>query len=105
MQIGVIFATKEPEIAITGLDFKAPEGIKIDGVGEKEGLDITVAPATANTPAIEYESENEEVFIVEKDPSNDRHCVVTATGEGTATLTAKAGNVSTTVEITVSVLA
>ena len=97
----VVFATEEPQIAITGLDFKAPEGIHILNVGDEEGLDITVTPGSANTPVITYESDNEGVFIVEKDENDDRHCLLTAIGAGTATLTAKAGNVSATVSVTV----
>lgn len=97
----VVFATKEPETMITGLDFKAPEGISLLNVGDEEGLDITVLPYTGNTPKIEYESDNEEIFIVEADPTNDRHCKITAIGQGEANLTAKSGNISTTVKVTV----
>lgn len=97
----VIFATEVPEIPVTSLDFNAPEGITIAETGDKEGLDITVTPATANTPQITYESDNESVFTVEADIDNDRHCTITATGTGTANLTAKAGNVSTSVKVTV----
>lgn len=97
----VIFATEIPEVTVTSLDFKAPEGITIAETGDKEGLDITVTPETANTPKITYESDNEEVFTVEVDPNNDRHCTITATGIGEANLTAKAGNVTTSVKVTV----
>lgn len=97
----VIFATELPEVTVTSLDFKAPEGITIAETGNKEGLDITVTPETANTPAITYESDNQEVFTVEVDPNNDRHCTITATGTGEANLTAKAGNVTTSVKVTV----
>lgn len=99
---GVIFATSAPSIAITSLDFKAPEEITMETVGEKEGLYITVNPVTANTPKIVYETGNEAVFTVEADVNDNRHCIITATGEGTATLTAKAGNVTATVEVTVN---
>lgn len=97
----IVFATKEPEVAITGLDFKAPEGIKLQTVGDEEGLDITVTPANANTPVITYESDNQEIFTVEVDPNDNRHCKITAVGEGTANLIAKAGNVQTQVTVTV----
>lgn len=97
----IVFATKEPEIVITGLDFKAPEGITLETVGDIEGLDITTTPSTGNTPVITYESDNEDVFIVETDPNDNKHCIITATGEGQAKLTAKAGNV--TAEVTVKV--
>lgn len=97
----VIFATELPEVTITSLDFKAPEGITIAQTGDKEGLDITVTPETANTPKITYQSDNQEVFTVEVDPNNDRHCTITATGIGEANLTATAGNVTTSVKVTV----
>lgn len=98
---GVIFATELPEVTITSLDFKAPEGITIAQTGDKEGLDITVTPETANTPKITYQSDNRNVFTVEADPNNDRHCTITATGIGNANLTATAGNVTTSVKVTV----
>lgn len=97
----IVFATEEPEVAITGLDFKAPEGITLQTVGDVEGLDITVTPANANTPTITYESDNEGIFTVAVDPNDNRHCTITATGEGTAKLTAKAGNVTAEVNVTV----
>lgn len=97
----VIFATELPEVTITSLDFKAPDGITIAQTGDKEGLDITVTPETANTPKITYQSDNHEVFTVEVDPNNDRHCTITATGIGEANLTATAGNVTTSVKVTV----
>lgn len=97
----IVFATKEPEVPITGLDFKAPEGITLLNVGDEKGLDITVTPANANTPAITYESDNQAIFTVEADPNNNRHCKITAVGQGTANLTAKAGNVQAQVSVTV----
>lgn len=97
----VIFATELPEVTITSLDFKAPEGITIAQTGDKEGLDITVTPETANTPKITYQSDNQKVFTVEVDPNNDRHCTITATGIGEANLTATAGNVTTSVKVRV----
>ena len=98
----IVFATKEPEVAITGLDFKAPDGITLQTVGDEKGLDITVTPANANTPVITYESDNQEIFTVEVDPNDNRHCKITATGQGTANLIAKAGNVQTQVSVTVN---
>ena len=95
----VIFAKKVPQIPITSLDFKAPEGITLETVGDEEGLEITVNPNNANTPNITYTSDNEEVFTVDK--INERHCKITAIGSGTANLKATAGNVETTVSVTV----
>ena len=98
---GVIFATKLPDVPVVSLDFQAPEGITITGIGEKEGLDITVNPVNGTTP-ITYTSSNEDIFVVDTTPDNDRHSIITAIGTGTATLTATAGTVTTTVEITVT---
>lgn len=98
---GVIFATALPQVPITGLDFKAPEGINIE-VGDKEGLDITVTPATANTPQIEYTISDTTVATIVSNADNDTHVVVTGVKVGNAVLTAKAGNVQTTVNIIVS---
>ena len=98
----IVFATEEPSVAITGLDFKAgAEGIVIDKVGDEEGLDITVTPATANSPKIVYSSDNEGIFTVAAEPNDNRHCKITAVGQGTANLIAKAGNVQTQVSVTV----
>ena len=96
----VVFATKNPELPINSLDFKA-EAIEIENTGDTKGLDITVNPVNATTPKITYSSDNEAVFTVLADAENDRHCTVTATGAGTANLTATAGNVTTKVQITV----
>lgn len=98
---GVIFATALPEIAITTLDFQAPNGITLSEVGEQKGLDITVTPVTANTPTITYESRDTDIFTVTPDANNNRHCVITAVAQGSGTLTAKAGNVTATVSVTV----
>ena len=98
---GVIFATELPEVAITGLDFKAPEGITLEEVGDVEGLEITVTPAGGNSPKITYESDNDDVFIVQEDDTNDREVKIVATGVGVATLKATAGNVTTNVKVEV----
>lgn len=99
----IVFATEEPTVAITGLDFKAgTEGIVMDKVGDEKGLDITVTPASANSPKIVYSSDNEGIFTVDEDPKDNRHCKLTAIGQGTANLTATAGNVSTSVKVTVT---
>ena len=98
---GVIFATELPEVVINSLDFKAPEGITLEQVGDIEGLDITVNPAGGNNTTITYESDNQEVFTVVSTEDDDRHCTITATGVGDATLKAKAGNVEATVKVKV----
>lgn len=95
----VVFATDRPKITITDLDFNAPEGITIENVKDIEGLDINVTPANATTPEIKFTADESGVFTVEK--TGDRTCKITATKKGSGVLTAKAGNVTTTVNITV----
>lgn len=99
---GVILATEQPTTTIQELSYEGTTSIQIDE-GDTEGLDIVVKPFSANSPTITYETSNNQVFTVVADENNDRHCTVTAVGEGTATLTAKAGNVQ--VQITVNVVA
>lgn len=94
----VVLATAEPTIAITSMDYKA-NVVEIKQ-GDVENLEITVTPFGATSPAIKYTSSNQSVFTVLAD-SNNRIAKVTAVGEGTAILTATAGNVKTTVTINV----
>ena len=97
---GVILATEQPEIAITGLEYETSEVSLVKEATQR--LSVNVTPIGANTPNIVYTSSNEEVFIVEASVENPRECVITAVGAGTATLTAKAGNVTATVSVTVT---
>lgn len=98
---GVIFATELPEVTVTGLDYNSTESVDII-VGEKEGLDINVTPANANTPAISYEIANTSIATIVTHADNDRHVTITGVTAGTTTLTAKAGNVQTTINVTVT---
>lgn len=94
----VVLATAQPTIAITSMDYKA-NVVEIK-LGDVENLEITVTPFGATSPAIEYTSSNQSVFTVLAD-SNNRIAKVTGVGEGTAILTATAGNVKATVTINV----
>lgn len=95
----VVFATEQPTINPTSMTYGV-ETVTIDEVGDIEGLEITTVPPQANA-TITYETEDDEVFTVVANPNNNKIAMVTATGEGTATLTATCGSVSTTVEITI----
>lgn len=94
----VVLATAEPTIAITSMDYK--ENVVEIKQGDVKNLEITVTPFGATSPAIEYTSSNQSVFTVLAD-SNNRIVKVTGVGEGTAILTATAGNVKATVTINV----
>lgn len=94
----VVLATAQPTIAITSMNYKA-NVVEIKQ-GDVENLEITVTPFGATSPTITYASSNKSVFTVVAD-SNNRIAKVTAVGEGTAILTATAGNVTATVTINV----
>ena len=94
----VVLATAEPTIAITSMDYKA-NVVEIKQ-GDVENLEITVTPFGATSPTITYASSNKSVFTVVAD-SNNRIAKVTGVGEGTAILTATAGNATATVTINV----
>ena len=95
----VVLATAQPTIAITSMDYKA-NVVEIKQ-GDVENLEITVTPFGATSPAIEYASSNQSVFTVLADSNNNRITKVTGVGEGTAILTATAGNATATVTINV----
>lgn len=98
---GVIFATDLPQIPIAAMSFEAPEGVTVEAE-DVEGLELTVTPVNANSPLITYESGNQKYFTVQADPNDNRKCKITGVAEGTADLTAKAGNVEAKVSVTVT---
>ena len=95
----IVFATEEPEVAITGLDFKMPEGVTLN-TNETIEVTVNVTPATANNPEITFTSGNQAYYTVEK--TGPRTCEITGKAQGTANLTAKAGNVQTTLSVAVN---
>lgn len=95
----IVFATEEPEVAITGLDFKMPEGVTLN-TDETLEVTVNVTPATANNPEITFTSGNQAYYTVEK--TGPRTCKITGKAQGTANLTAKAGNVQTTLSVAVN---
>lgn len=98
---GVIFTSEEPAVTITSLDYNKTTSVNVS-VGSIEGLDINVTPANANTPTITYEIADSTIATITTSDDNDRHVTVTGVKAGTTTLTAKAGNVSTTLTINVT---
>lgn len=96
----VVFATALPTVPVTGLDYNNTTEITVTE-GESEGLDIIVTPNNATTP-ITYEIGNAATATITTDDTNDRHVTVTGVAEGSTTLTAKAGNVTTTLTINVT---
>lgn len=97
---GVIFATATPEnVPYTSLSYGDVTEVEIEE-GDTEGLDLIALPTRANAE-ISYETASALVATVEKSSTDERHCTVTAVGEGSTTLTVKSGDVSTSVTIKV----
>lgn len=96
----MIYATAMPSVPATALDYNNTTEIDLV-VGESEGLDINVTPLNATTK-VTYQTSNAEIFSITTDDENDRHVTITGVGAGNGTLTAKAGNVTTTLTIKVT---
>lgn len=95
----VVFATETPTVPITALDFKAPDGIEIEGIGTEKEITLEVTPPNATTD-VTFASANTQKLTVEK-ISNTR-CKVTSVATGNTKITATAGNVSAEVNITIT---
>lgn len=105
----ICFASEEPTITITGMNYNQTTPVVIEGIGESEGLEVTTTPLQANSPTIVYsiidnvtEDEGEVVATVEASSTDPKVAIVTSVAAGTCKLKATAGNVSTTVDITVN---
>ena len=94
----IVLAKTEPQVSISGLDFKNSKGVTLKA---NETLDVEVypTPSTGNTPDITFESGNTQYYTVEK--TGNTTCKITGKAEGSANLTATAGNVNTTLSVTV----
>lgn len=94
----VVFASEDVKIPITGLDYNMATPVTI-AKGEYEGLEISVTPNNANTPSITYSANNNNITIEKIDEKNIK---VTGNVVGDAVITAKAGKVSTTLNVSVT---
>lgn len=96
----VVFATALPEgVPYETLSYGDTTSITVDE-GDSESLDLIALPTRANAE-ITYLSGDQKVFTVEKSETDERHCTVTAVGEGSATLTVTSGSASTTLTVNV----
>ena len=94
----IVFATEEPTIPITSMEFFETE-ISVK-VGETKKIRITTNPAPANSPDITYSTSDSDV--VTSEVSGEKEIEVTGVAEGTATITATAGNVTATLTVNVT---
>lgn len=94
----VVFATEASQVTITGLEF-AESAVSVAESGSIE-VALSTTPAQATTPTINYTSDHTEFATVEK--IDERHIRITGVAEGSAVITAKAGNVEAKLNVTVS---
>lgn len=94
----VVFATVAPSVTITAMEFNE----KTVSVAEEGTIiaSLSTTPAQANTPSIEFTSNATGTCTVTK--IDDRHVQITGVAEGSTTVTAKAGNVTATLNVNVS---
>lgn len=92
----VVFATEEAEVPITGL--KVSSDTVTVGAGKDTKVTVSTTPAQANTPTIEVTSSATSKATASID---GREITITGVAQGTSTITVKAGNVTTTIAVTV----
>lgn len=93
----ICFATAEPEVTITGMEF-ATSTLSVSE-GEEKTIRLSSTPAAANTPSIEYASDNENVTI---EKISDKEIKVLGITAGSSKITATAGNVTATLNVTIT---
>lgn len=91
-----VYATALPEVAITGLEAEK-ESVEV-AIGSSVKVMLTTTPAQANTPTISVASSAEGVATA---TISGKEITITGVDDGTATITATAGNVTTTIAVTV----
>ena len=94
----VVFATEAPSVTITAMEFSE----KDVSVAEEGSIiaSLSTTPAQANTPEVTFTSNATGTCTVTK--IDNRHVQITGVAAGNTTVTAKAGNVTATLNVTVS---
>ena len=87
-----------PEINISSMAF-VDTSITIPEVGNEVIVTLNTTPFTATQEVTFTNGKNNTIFTINK--IDDRHVKLTGAGEGTDTLTATAGSVTATIEVTV----
>ena len=92
----MLFVTEEPQVTITGLEVdKKDVTVKED---ETATVTVSTTPAQANTPVITATSNAQGTATASIE---DRTITITGVAQGSTTVTVKAGNVETTINVTV----
>ena len=94
----VVFATEASSVTITAMEFTE----KNVSVAEEGSIiaSLSTTPAQANTPEVTFTSNATGTCTVTK--IDDRHVQITGVAAGSTTVTAKAGNVTATLNVNVS---
>jgi hypothetical protein len=92
----IVFATEDAQVTITGLETDLGEVEIEEGATAK--VKVSTTPAQANTPSITVASSDTDVATV---TIAGRTVTITGVADGTATVTITAGNVTTSVDVTV----
>ena len=87
-----------PEINISSMAF-VDTSITIPEVGNEVIVTLNTTPFTATQEVTFTNGKNNTIFTIDK--IDDRHVKLTGAGEGTDTLTATAGSITATIEVTV----
>lgn len=93
----ICFATAEPEVTITGMEF-ASNTLSV-AEGEEKTIRLSLTPAAANTPEINYASDNENITV---EKISDKEIKVLGITAGSSKITATAGNVTATLNVTIT---
>ena len=101
----VVFATEEPQVTITGLEV-SDDDVTV-AVGATKKVKVSTVPPQANYPDIEVASSDSDVATVS---ITGREITITGVASGSgvdgeATITVSAGNVTTTISVTVPYVA
>lgn len=92
----VVFATEEPEVDIVSMS-ATPNEVEV-GIGQSAKVTLVTEPFPANNPTITVASSAEGVATA---TISGKEITITGVDDGTATITATAGNVTATISVTV----
>lgn len=95
---GIIIATEEPEVTITGLAFDSAT-LSVEA-GSEAIVRVESTPFTGNTEITFDNDSGDSIFTFEK--IDNKTVKITGVSAGTKTLTATAGNVSASIEVTIT---
>lgn len=97
----VCFCSKEPTVVITAMNFENQD-ITLTNTNPTT-IKLKTTPGGANSPAITYTVTDDTIVTGIANSSNSKELILTAKEAGSTTVKAKAGNVETTLNVTVEI--